>query len=88
MVTRLQQSPTKPICEAYLLTQSSSGEALFYARGAQGNEGAHFYTRGARGSDSRGHGDAQACKQEGYHDTSECEDRSPDFFGPGIRLLL
>jgi hypothetical protein len=62
-------------CEAYLLTQSSSCEAPFYARGA-------------RGSDSRGHGDAQARKQEGHHDTSEGEDRSPDFFGLGIRLLL
>jgi hypothetical protein len=109
-------------CEAYLLTQSSSCKAPFYARGAQGSEGAHFYTRGARGSegahsytrgargsegahfytrgargsegahvlhrgargsDSRGHGDAQARKQEGHHDTSECEDRSPDFFWAG-----
>ncbi|CAG8186599.1 unnamed protein product, partial [Penicillium nalgiovense] len=24
----------------------------------------------------------------GHHDTSECEDASPDFFGLGIRLLL
>ncbi|CAG8890073.1 unnamed protein product [Penicillium salamii] len=26
--------------------------------------------------------------REGHHDTTECEDRSPDFFGLGIGLLL
>ncbi|CAG8103908.1 unnamed protein product, partial [Penicillium nalgiovense] len=26
--------------------------------------------------------------KEGHYDASKCEDRSPDFFGLGIRLLL
>ncbi|CAG8144255.1 unnamed protein product [Penicillium salamii] len=75
-------------CEAHFLTQSSPYEAPFYARGARGNEGAYVLHRGARGSDSRGHGDSQARRQEGHHDTSECEERSPDIFGLGIQLLL
>jgi hypothetical protein len=33
--------------------------------------------------------ETQARRQERDHDTSECEERSPDiFFGLGIRLLL
>ncbi|CAG8005269.1 unnamed protein product, partial [Penicillium nalgiovense] len=42
-----------------------------------------FLHRWARGSDSRSHGDSQARRQEGHHDTWECEDRSPDFFWAG-----
>ncbi|CAG8147902.1 unnamed protein product, partial [Penicillium nalgiovense] len=42
----------------------------------------------ARGSDSRGHGDPSPQAREGHHDTTECEDRSPGFFGLGIGLLL
>jgi hypothetical protein len=77
-------------CEAPSYTRGARGSegAHFYTRGARGSEGAHVLHRGARGSDSRGHGDSQARRQEGHHDTSECEDRSPDFFGLGIRLLL
>ncbi|OQE72202.1 hypothetical protein PENNAL_c0098G10884, partial [Penicillium nalgiovense] len=46
-------------CKARLLTQNSSCEAHFYARGAQGSEGAQFLHRWARGSDSRGHGSSE-----------------------------
>jgi hypothetical protein len=85
-------------CEAPFYTRGARGSegAHSYTRGARGSEGAHFYTRGARGSegahvlhrgargsDSRGHGSSQARRQEGHHDTSECEDRSPGFFWTG-----
>jgi hypothetical protein len=54
-------------CEAYLLTQSSSCEAPFYARGAQGSEGAHFYTRGARGNEGAHFYTRGARGSEGAH---------------------
>ncbi|OQE33227.1 hypothetical protein PENNAL_c0905G07492, partial [Penicillium nalgiovense] len=51
---------------AHFYTRGAQGSegAHFYTRGAQGNEGAHVLHRGARSSDSRGHGDAQARRQE------------------------
>jgi hypothetical protein len=72
-------------CEAPFYTRGARGSegAHFYTRGARGSEGAHVLHRGARGSDSRGHGSSQARRQEGHHDTPECEDRSPDFFWTG-----
>ncbi|CAG7946857.1 unnamed protein product, partial [Penicillium olsonii] len=60
----------------------------FTITGLIGCEVAQVLHRWARGSDSRGHGDSQTRRQEGNHDTSECEDRSPDFFGLGIWPLL
>ncbi|CAG8141789.1 unnamed protein product, partial [Penicillium nalgiovense] len=65
-----------------------SCEAPFYTRGARGSEGAQVLHHWARGSDSRGHGDPSPQAREGHHDTTECEDRSPGFFGLGIGLLL
>ncbi|CAG8070206.1 unnamed protein product, partial [Penicillium salamii] len=50
---------------------------------------APFYTRGARGSDSRGHGDSQAGRQE--RDTMTQRSVRTEvliFFGLGIGLLL
>ncbi|CAG8891554.1 unnamed protein product [Penicillium salamii] len=61
-------------CEVVLLTQHPparivvhadlSCEAPFYTRGARGSEGAQVLHHWARGSDSRGHGDSQARRQE------------------------
>ncbi|CAG8017225.1 unnamed protein product [Penicillium salamii] len=66
-----------------------SCEAPFYTRGARGSEGAQVLHHWARGSDSRGHGDSQARRQE--RDTMTHRSVRTEvliFFGLGIRLLL
>ncbi|CAG8905661.1 unnamed protein product [Penicillium nalgiovense] len=73
-----QTYPARIVVDADL-----SCEAPFYTRGARGSEGAQVLHHWARGSDSRGHGDSSPQAREGHHDTSECEDRSPDFFWAG-----
>ncbi|CAG8218896.1 unnamed protein product [Penicillium salamii] len=73
-----QHPPARIVVDADL-----SCEAPFYTRGARGSEGAQVLHHWARGSDSRGHGDSSPQAREGHHDTSECEDRSPDSFWAG-----
>jgi hypothetical protein len=74
-------------CEAYLLTQSSSCEAPFYARGAQGSEGAHFYTRGARGNEGAHFYTRGARGSEGAHVLHRWA-RSSDSRGHGSSEVL
>jgi hypothetical protein len=54
-----QTYPARIVVDADL-----SCEAPFYTRGARGSEGAQVLHHWARGSDSRGHGDSQARRQE------------------------
>ncbi|CAG8891520.1 unnamed protein product [Penicillium salamii] len=54
-----QTYPARIVVDADL-----SCEAPFYTRGARDSEGAQVLHHWARGSDSRGHGDSQARRQE------------------------
>jgi hypothetical protein len=79
-----QRPPARIVVHADL-----SCEAPFYTRGARGSEGAQVLHHWARGSDSRGHGDSQARRQE--RDTMTHRSMRTEvliFFGLGIRLLL
>jgi hypothetical protein len=79
-----QRSPARIVVHADL-----SCEAPFYTRGARGSEGAQVLHHWARGSDSRGHGDSQARRQE--RDTMTQRSVRTEvliFFGLGIGLLL
>jgi len=79
-----QRPPARIVVHADL-----SCEAPFYTRGARGSEGAQVLHHWARGSDSRGHGDSQARRQE--RDTMTQRSVRTEvliFFGLGIGLLL
>jgi hypothetical protein len=79
-----QTYPARIVVDADL-----SCEAPFYTRGARGSEGAQVLHHWARGSDSRGHGDSQARRQE--RDTMTQRSVRTEvliFFGLGIGLLL
>ncbi|CDM32828.1 unnamed protein product [Penicillium roqueforti FM164] len=79
-----QRPPARIVVHADL-----SCEAPFYTRGARGSEGAQVLHHWACGSDSRGHGDSQARRQE--RDTMTYRSVRTEvlnFFGLGIGLLL
>ncbi|CAP79310.1 hypothetical protein PCH_Pc17g00230 [Penicillium rubens Wisconsin 54-1255] len=80
----MQTYPARIVVDADL-----SCEAPFYTRGARGSEGAQVLHRWARGSDSRGHGDSQARRQErGTMTHRSVRTEVLIVFGLGIRLLL
>ncbi|CAG8889667.1 unnamed protein product [Penicillium salamii] len=73
----------------FVVDADLSCEAPFYTRGARGSEGAQVLHHWARGSDSRGHGDSQARRQE--RDTMthrSVRTEVLNFFGLGTGLLL
>ena len=71
------------------MTQTYPAKHIFTYTGLIGCEGAQVLHRWARGSDSRGHGDSQARRQE--RDTMTHRNVRTEvliFFGLGIQLLL
>ncbi|KAJ5474046.1 hypothetical protein N7475_003612 [Penicillium sp. IBT 31633x] len=78
----------EPILRDTVVDAESILRSTFLHSRGSWQRGSTVLHRWARGSDSRDHGDSQARRQEGHHDTWECEEQSPDVFGLGIRLHL